>query len=401
MKPLTGTLAKNLLILHFTVFIWGFTGILGALITVPALQLVWYRVIIAVVTLLIYFIATNINFRVNKRSLLTLVFTGAIVGGHWILFFAAIKLSTVSVTLVCLSSMTLFTAVLEPLLGKKQISKLEIVAGLLIITGIMVIFKFETQYTKGIICGLFSALLASIFSIINSYQVKKHEAPVVAFYELSGVFIWISLYLLITGGFNASLLISTTDLGYLMVLGTICTAVAYVAGVSVMRELSAFRVALVTNLEPVYGIVLAFIFLGDMQKMTGGFWVGAAILLSTIFLFPVAKKRVCLNNCALMPRYSSGTDAMRPANLILRGSKYHYTDEQGLIDVYFGERATVPQKSASAHAPIAFDPATLVTTTSVAPTLQVGVPSTILVGGTITGDEIDAYGINLVAGQTY
>src|SRR6478609_11111030 len=102
-----------------------------------------------------------------------------------------------------------------------------------------------------------------------------------------------------------------------------------------------------------------------------------------------------------MLRYSSGTDAMRPANLILRGSKYHFTDEQGLIDVYFGERATSPQKSLSAHAPIEFDPSTLVTTTFVAPTPQVGVPSTILVGGTISGEEIDTYGITLVAGQTY
>ena len=114
----------------------------------------------------------------------------------------------------------------------------------------------------------------------------------IAFYELSGVFIWISLYLLITGGFNASLLLSTTDLGYLLVLGTICTAVAYVAGVSVMRELSAFKVALVTNLEPVYGILMSFIFFGDMNKMTTGFWVGAVIILSTIFLFPVAKTQL-------------------------------------------------------------------------------------------------------------
>ncbi|RCH56437.1 EamA family transporter [Mucilaginibacter hurinus] len=282
--------AKNLLILHFTVFVWGFTGILGALITVQAMHLVWYRVIIATASLFIYFISSNINFRLNKRSLLTLIFTGAIVGGHWILFFAAIKLSTVSVTLVCLSSLTLFTAVLEPLVGNKRISKLEILAGILIIAGIFIIFKFESQYTKGIICGLASALLASIFSIINSYQVKKHEAPVVAFYELSGVCIWLSFYFLLTGGFNKSMLLSNADIFYLVVLGTVCTAVAYVAGVSVMRELSAFRVALITNLEPIYGIALAFLFLDDMQKLTAGFWLGAGILLTTIFLFPVAKK---------------------------------------------------------------------------------------------------------------
>ena len=154
------------------------------------------------------------------------------------------------------------------------------------------IFKFETRYTKGIITGLSSAVMASLFSIINSKQVKKHEAPVIAFYELSGAFIWISLYLLFTGGYNQNMVLKPSDLGYLLLLGTICTSLAYVAGVSVMRELSAFRVALVTNLEPVYGILMSFLFFGDMNKMTAGFWVGALLILSTIFLFPLAQKQI-------------------------------------------------------------------------------------------------------------
>jgi drug/metabolite transporter (DMT)-like permease len=220
------------------------------------------------------------------------VFTGALVGGHWILFFASIKLSTVPVTLVCLSSITLFTAIFEPIINKKPISKMEIVAGIFIIAGIILIFKFETQYTKGIIAGLASAVLASLFSIINGRQVQHHEAPVIAFYELSGAFLWISIYLLATGGFNNFATPGITDLGYLLLLGTVCTSLAYVAGVSVMRELSAFRVALITNLEPVYGIIMAFLFFGDMNKMSIGFWVGSVIILSTIFLFPVAQKRV-------------------------------------------------------------------------------------------------------------
>ena len=169
---------------------------------------------------------------------------------------------------------------------------MEIGAGVLIISGIVLIFKFETQYTKGIIAGLTSALLASLFSIINSRYVQKLEAPIIAFYELSGAFIWISLYLLATHGFNQSMLLKPSDIGYLVILGTVCTSLAYVAGVSVMRELSAFRVALITNLEPVYGIIMAFVFFGDMNKMTIGFWVGATIILSTIFLFPVAQKQV-------------------------------------------------------------------------------------------------------------
>jgi drug/metabolite transporter (DMT)-like permease len=286
------SLNKNLIILHFTVFIWGFTGILGNLITISAVQLVWYRVFIAVISLFLYFNFNKTAIRVDKKTFLKMTFTGALVGGHWVLFFASIKLSTVPVTLVCLSSITLFTAIFEPLINKTKISKLEIMAGLLIITGIVLIFKFESHYTKGIITGLVSAVCASLFSIINSKFVKKHEAPIIAFYELTGAFFWISVYLLFTGGFNRALILKPSDIGYLVLLGTICTSLAYVAGVSVMRELSAFKVALITNLEPVYGILMSFIFFGDMNKMTLGFWAGAIIILSTIFLYPVAQKQI-------------------------------------------------------------------------------------------------------------
>jgi len=285
-------LNKNLLILHFTVFIWGFTSILGKLIQVHAVYLVWYRVLIALVALFLYFKFSRVEFKVNRSTFLKLFFTGALVGGHWILFFQSIKSSTVSVTLVCLSSLTLFTAIFEPLLNKKRISKLEIAAGALIIAGILLIFKFETQYTLGISLGLLSAAFASLFAIINSKQVKQREAPVIAFYELTGALFWISLYLLFTGGFNSDMKLIPSDIGYLLILGTICTSLAYVAGVSVMKELSAFRVALITNLEPVYGIIMAFVFFGDLDKMTAGFWAGAIVILSTIFLYPVVQTQV-------------------------------------------------------------------------------------------------------------
>jgi drug/metabolite transporter (DMT)-like permease len=286
------TINKNLVILHFTVFIWGFTGILGQLITISAVSLVWYRVLIAALSLFLYFKFNKTAFKVDRNTFFKFVFTGALVGGHWILFFAAIKLSTVAITLVCLSSITLFTAIFEPLITKKKISKMEILAGVMIIIGIILIFKFETNYTKGIIAGLTSAVFASLFAIINSRLVQKTEAPVIAFYELSGAFVWTTIYLLFTNGFNQSMLLKGSDIGYLLILGTICTSLAYVAGVSVMRELSAFRVALITNLEPVYGIIMSFLFFGDMKKMTGGFWIGALIILSTIFLFPVAQKQI-------------------------------------------------------------------------------------------------------------
>jgi drug/metabolite transporter (DMT)-like permease len=193
---------------------------------------------------------------------------------------------------VCLSALTLFTAVLEPIFERKKTSKLEIITGVFIIAGIYLIFKFETQYTIGIICGLASALLASIFSIINAKQVKNRPAPIIAFYELIGAWVWLSMYLFYTHGYTADLLLSTNDWIYLIILGTICTSGAYVAGVSVMKELTAFRVALITNLEPVYGIILAFIIFGKREQMTTGFYIGAGIVLCTIFLFPIIKNKV-------------------------------------------------------------------------------------------------------------
>jgi len=295
-SPDASVTRRNLLILHFTVFIWGFTGILGALISVNAIQLVWYRVLIATSTLLLYFLFSKTSLRVSRLQLVQFILTGSIVAIHWILFFHAIKVSTVSVTLVCLSSFTLFTAILEPLIKKKKILIPDVVIGLVIILGIYLIFKFESQYTWGIILGLSSALASSLFSIINSTLVQKSEPKIIGFYEMAGAFFWISLYRL----FDHSLLSETFTLGindwiWLMILGTICTALAYVAGVSVMRTLSAFRVALITNLEPVYGVLMAFIFFGTKEQMSLGFYLGATLIIGSVFGYPIYKKRRNLN----------------------------------------------------------------------------------------------------------
>jgi drug/metabolite transporter (DMT)-like permease len=288
----TPSVTKNLLILHFTVFIWGFTSILGALISINAVQMVWYRVLIASITLFAYFMFSKTSIKVTRKQFFQFFFTGSIVALHWILFFHAIKVSTVSVTLVCLSSFTLFTAILEPLIKKQRILIPDVIIGLIIILGIYLIFKFESQYSLGIIFGLTSALASSLFATINSTLVQKSDPKIIGFYEIAGAFIWITLYRLFDGEllretFNLSL----KDWMYLGILGTICTALAYVAGVSVMRTLSAFRVALITNLEPVYGILLAFVFFGTKEAMSTGFYLGATLILGAVFLYPIYKKR--------------------------------------------------------------------------------------------------------------
>ncbi|MGF1924682.1 MAG: DMT family transporter [Bacteroidia bacterium] len=283
---------RNLIILHLTVFVWGFTGILGALISINAVQMVWYRVLIASVSLFAYFLWRKINLKVTRKQFLQFFFTGSIVAIHWIFFFHAIKVANVSVSLICLSSVTLFIAILEPLIKKQTISKGDIFIGLVIIAGIYLIFTFEAKYTTGIIFGLSSALAASLFSTINSTLVQKAEPSIIGFYELSGAFFWITIYRLFDSSLaNETFILPAMDWFYLIVLGTICTALAYVAGVGVMRTLSAFRVALITNLEPVYGIILAFIFFGSKEQMTGGFYLGSLLILSAVFLYPIYKKR--------------------------------------------------------------------------------------------------------------
>ncbi|WP_317193166.1 DMT family transporter [Pedobacter endophyticus] len=258
---------KNLLILHLTVLVWGFTGVLGKVISIDAVPLVWYRVLIATVTLFAWFLATKKNIAVTKKQFYQFFATGALVAIHWIFFFHAIKVSTVSVTLVCLSSFTLFTAILEPLIKKLPLQPGDIFVGLLIILGIYLIFKFESQYTLGIIFGLLAAVASSLFSIINSTLVQKSEPAIIGFYELVGALFWITLYRLYNGSLiNTHFNMNTMDWVYVAILGTVCTSVAYVAGVSVMRTLSAFRVALITNLEPVYGVLLAFLFFKLQSK---------------------------------------------------------------------------------------------------------------------------------------
>lgn len=283
---------KNVLILHLTVLIWGFTGVLGELISVSALHLVLYRVVIAALSLFIYFIVKGRSVHVNKDVLIQTILVGAVVGLHWVLFFHAIKISTVSVTLVTLSSTTLFTSILEPLINKKRISKTDVGIGLIILLGIYLIFKFEFQYVWGILCGLCCAFFASIFSIFNARMVKKTSATLITFYEMLGAFLCVSVIMLITGKFNQDMWLVGTDWAYLLLLGVVCTAVAYVLGVAVMKELSAFTVALTTNMEPVYGIILAIIIFGNKETMSLGFYIGALIVLGAVFLYPYIKTKL-------------------------------------------------------------------------------------------------------------
>lgn len=283
---------RNLLILHFTVLIWGFTGVLGSLISISAIQLVWYRVLIAAITLIIYHMSLQKTMVVSWRDMFKFMGVGLLVGLHWILFFHAIKISTVSVALVTLSSLTLFTAILEPLFYKRRLSPGDIIVGLVIIFGIYLIFKFEFEYWQGIVMGLGAAACASVFSILNGKMVQKTSPSIITLYEMIGAFIGVTILLFATDKFDQDMILSSKDLVYLLLLGSVCTALAYVLGVAVMKEISAFTVALVTNLEPIYGIVLAMLLIGSTEKMSTGFYAGAMIILGAVFLYPMLKDKI-------------------------------------------------------------------------------------------------------------
>jgi len=274
--------------LHFVVLIYGFTAILGKLISLPAPQLVWYRMLIAVIVFFIFIRWKKTDLSISTKQFFKLFGIGIIVAIHWITFFGAIKISNVSVTLGCLATATLFTSVLEPFFFRKRINAVEVIVGLLIILGLYLIFRFETRYSMGIIVALISAFLAGLFSVINKKMVMHQKASVISFYEMLGGLTVITGYLLFSGFDSSTLTLpSPMDFVYLLLLGTICTAYAFAVQVDVMKYLSAYIVALTINLEPVYGIVMAYFLFGETEHMTGGFYIGTAIILISVLGFPV------------------------------------------------------------------------------------------------------------------
>ena len=268
--------------------IYGFTAILGKLITLPATQLVWYRMLIALITFYIFLKWKNTEMSVSRNQFLKLFGIGIIVAIHWIAFFGAIKVANVSVALGCLATSTLFTSLLEPFFFRKRINKLEVIIGLLIIAGLYLIFRFETRYSTGILVALAAAFLAGLFSVLNKKMVHHHKASVISFYEMMGGLSCITIYQLVTTWGSAPLSIPTiTDFGYLLALGVICTAYAFAVQVKVMKHLSAYIVALTINLEPVYGIVMAWFLFGETEHMTHGFYLGTSIILISVLGFPI------------------------------------------------------------------------------------------------------------------
>jgi len=293
--------SKNLIILHVTVFIWGFTGILGALISIDAVNLVWYRVLIAFMSLYGYLLYKKVSIRVSRNAFFKLFFTGAIVAAHWILFFQSIKLSTVSVTLVTLSSLTLFTAILDPLIHRKPVAKAELLLSAFAVVGVALMAEDQKQHMLGIAVGLASAFFSAWFTVLNKSLVERYDSRLLSFYELFTGFLLLCILLPIVnlimplGKWTPS----GSDWLYLILLSFFCTVVAFNLSLSSLRFLSPFTVNLSINLEPVYGIALAFWVFKEYRELGTGFYLGAGIILCSVLadaFWKQRKRKLAVNN---------------------------------------------------------------------------------------------------------
>ncbi|MBU3012624.1 DMT family transporter [Polaribacter vadi] len=290
---------KNYLLLHLIVFIWGFTAILGALITIDAIPLVFFRMLLAVLFIALYFLIKKKSFKIDKKGLTKFLFTGIIIATHWIFFFKAIKVSNVSVALVTMSTAAFFTSLIEPIFFKRRIKTLEIVLGLLVILGLYIIFNFESQYKLGIIYALIASFLGSLFSVLNGLFIKKYDANRISFYQLLFGTLFVTIYLIINNSFSLAFFnLPVSDWICLFILSSVCTAYAFIISVQVMKYLSPYTVIITNNLEPIYAIVLALFIFGDKEKMNPEFYLGATIVLGVVLLNGFIKNKSAIKQKA-------------------------------------------------------------------------------------------------------
>ncbi|MBG7613149.1 DMT family transporter [Polaribacter sp. BAL334] len=286
---------KNYLLLHLIVFIWGFTAILGALITLEAIPLVFFRMGLAVIFIVLFFLYKKKSFLLDTNGIIKFLITGIIIAIHWIFFFKAIKVSNVSVALVTMSTGAFFTSLIEPLFFRRRIKLLEIVLGLLVIGGLYIIFNFETQYQLGIIYALISSFLGALFAVFNGLFVKKYDANSISLYQLFFGTVFVAIYLYFSNGFTPTFFeIPKMDWVYLAILSSVCTAFAFITSVKVMKYLSPYTVMLTINLEPIYAIILALLIFGEKEKMNPAFYFGALIVFGVVLANGIIKNRTAI-----------------------------------------------------------------------------------------------------------
>ena len=283
---------KHFIHLHFLVFIAGFTAVLGELITNSSVSIVWHRMLIASILTIFFIFLKKKSLKINLQQLLKYSFLGLIIALHWITFFEGIEQSNISVTLAMFSTAAFFTSFLEPLFFKRKIIFYEIILGLLVVIGVFLIFNAEFNFINGIILGILSAFFASLFSVLNGVMIKNDSAIKISFYEFVSGVIFITIYLILTENINTLNIENYLSLNYLyiFILGSVCTAYAFIASVYLLKFITPYSVVLTYNLEPIYGILLALLFFGDNEKMSFQFYIGLFLILSSVLINMYVKK---------------------------------------------------------------------------------------------------------------
>lgn len=281
--------------LHFIVFLWGFSAILGKLISIPAVEMVFYRAILAVLGMGIVILITKGSFRITRIQLIRLFLIGLIVAVHWMAFFGSARVSNVSVSLVGFATNSLWAALLEPLFNRTRIKKFEVILGLVVIAGLYLIFSVDFKYTAGLLLGILAGFTSALFSVFNSKMVKQVPAFTITFYEMFAVFIAIGLFLPVYQSFWTNgvlqLIPTAMDWVYIALLAGVCSVYAYSVAVELMKKISVFVIQLALNLEPLYGIIMAVIIFGQTEKMSVNFYFGTGIILCAVFSYPLLKNR--------------------------------------------------------------------------------------------------------------
>jgi len=289
---------QSLIILHIIIFIWGFTGILGELIQMSAIPLVFNRMTIAFLSLIIFeffFFKTKDSSLKNKLSFFG---TGILISIHWVLFFEAINIYNVSLAVTCLSTTAFFTSIIDPIFKKNKIKTHEIALSFFVIIGILIISTSPEESNMGfrkkaILFSIFSAIFASIFTSLNSIFIEKgHSSFQITKYEMIGGATFTFLYLILKNQVNIELIPKENDIIYIVILGVICTSFAYLISVEIMKKIKPFTMNISVNLEPIYAMILAIIIFREKEIMSIGFYIGALIIIISIFLNTIFKKHL-------------------------------------------------------------------------------------------------------------
>jgi len=277
--------------LHLMVVILGLTGVLGKLITLNTTHLVWYRMLIAFMALFLFLAYKKQLFTISKKDFFGILGVGAIVTLHWLCFFQSIKVSTVSIAVICLATSSLFSALIEPIFFKRKLLLYEVVMGVVVFAALAYVLGAEMQYLYGYLYGIMAAFLGTLFTLFNAKYINKVSASQITMIEmLAGVIIISSIFIFQQDFSIFNTPISTPDFTYLIVLGILCTAMVFVWMTEIMRHITPFSLIMAINLEPIYSIILALIIFGESELMSTSFYIGSSIIIAVVYLESFIKK---------------------------------------------------------------------------------------------------------------